>query len=217
MIIAVELLLLTALSLASVCAASTFLIAAASSKSETRTKSALQPHSSIRHQYHQQTTAHSMMMMPSNKNADEKDGEIGQMRGGLVFLKTTDRPGLVKFYQETIGMEVWLEQPNITILSFGNLLLGFHQLPPLSSSLSENNSGNAADVSGMYTFVYPTRTEVDAMYLKLNKETTTADGPPRVNERYRIYQFFAKDPEGRSLEFQAFLHPLTALSSAVPD
>jgi hypothetical protein len=27
-----------------------------------------------------------------------------------------------------------------------------------------------------------------------------------VNDRYRIYHFFATDPEGRKLEFQAFLH-----------
>lgn len=158
------------------------------------------------------------MIPSSNKNADEKDEEIGQMRGGLVFLKTADRLGLVKFYQETIGMVVWLEQPDITILSLGNILLGFHQLPPPSpSSSSENNdiSSNDADLTGMYTFVYPTRAEVDAMYLKLKDRT--ADGPPRVNERYRIYQFFARDPEGRSLEFQAFLHPLTAVSSAVSD
>lgn len=42
-----------------------------------------------------------------------------------------------------------------------------------------------------------------------------ADGKPRHNERYQIYQFFAKDPEGRNLEFQAFLHPLTEVSSKV--
>ena len=29
-----------------------------------------------------------------------------------------------------------------------------------------------------------------------------------TNEQYQIYQFFAEDPEGRTLEFQAFLHPV---------
>jgi hypothetical protein len=52
------------------------------------------------------------------------------------------------------------------------------------------------------------------MYLRFFQETT-ADGPPRVNDRYQIYQFFAKDPEGRQLEFQAFLHPLSVVTSEV--
>jgi len=35
-----------------------------------------------------------------------------------------------------------------------------------------------------------------------------AHGSPEVNEQYDIYQFFADDPEGRTLEFQTFLHPI---------
>jgi hypothetical protein len=135
--------------------------------------------------------------------AGESDGGmVGQMRGGLTFLKTRDRPGIVGFYRSQIGMEVWLEQPDITILSFGNFLVGFHHKPD-----------EDPDLAGMYTFVYPTKAAVDAMYGVF--KATTADGPPRVNTTYRIYQFFATDPEGRRLEFQAFLHPLDVVSSAV--
>lgn len=36
----------------------------------------------------------------------------------------------------------------------------------------------------------------------------TADAEPRENKDYKIYQFFAKDPEGRTLEFQYFMHPV---------
>ncbi|CAB9507242.1 Inherit from NOG: glyoxalase bleomycin resistance protein dioxygenase [Seminavis robusta] len=133
--------------------------------------------------------------MSSNCNQEE----IGQMRGGLLFVKTKDRPGIVNFYQEKIGMKVWLEQPEITVLSHGNLLIGFHQLP--------TDATTPVTTEGiMYTFVYPTKAEVDAMY-EIFRDTT-ADGPPRENTKYRIYQFFAADPEGRQLEFQAFLHPL---------
>lgn len=130
------------------------------------------------------------------------DGEtVGQMYGGLVFLKTKDRLALVEFYKSRIGMVGWLEQPNITILKHGNMILGFHQ--PQQDEITP-------DLSGMYTFVYPSREQVDAMYLKLKD---IADAPPRVNPVYKIYQFFAKDPEGRDLEFQAFLHPLSIATS----
>lgn len=129
------------------------------------------------------------------------------MRGGLTFLKTRNREELVEWYRSKIEMTVWLEQPNITIMAFGNLLIGWHQLV-------ETDDSSEPDLTGMYTFVYPTKTEVDRMYYDVF-QSTTADAPPRVNLRYQIYQFFAKDPEGRNLEFQAFLHPLSVVTSQV--
>jgi hypothetical protein len=143
------------------------------------------------------TTKHTQMAMSRNEM------EVGQMLGGLIFLKTTKRESLVEFYIHRIGMTPWLEQPNITILSHGNMILGFHQ----------TSDEEAPDLCGMYTFVHPSIEKVDEMY---NKLRDIADGSPRYNERYRIYQFFAKDLEGRALEFQAFLHPLQEVSSSVP-
>jgi hypothetical protein len=32
--------------------------------------------------------------------------------------------------------------------------------------------------------------------------------PPKINEKYEIYHFFASDPENRVIEFQSFLHPV---------
>ena len=137
----------------------------------------------------------------------DEDESVGRMFGGLIFLKTLDRKLLVDFYTHQIGMGLWLEQPNITILKHGNMILGFHQI-----NLDDGNGHQQPDLQGMYTFVYPSTKQVDEMYEKLKG---IADGRPRHNERYRIYQFSARDPEGRSLEFQAFLHPLTEVSSRV--
>lgn len=142
--------------------------------------------------------ARTRVSMAENKNEQQT---IGQMLGGLVFLKTSNREAAVKFYMNRIGMAIWLEQPNITILSHGNMVLGFHQTV----------DDGTPDLHGMYTFVYPSIEQVDEMYRNLQD---IADGCPRYNERYRIYQFFAKDPEGRNLEFQAFLHPLMNISSS---
>ena len=118
---------------------------------------------------------------------------------------------MVEFYQSRLGMKIWLEQPDITILSHGNLLLGFHQQSKQNDdSSTETETIPLADTQGCYTFVYPSKAAVDDMYQVLSD---TADGPPRTNTRYRIYQFFARDPEGRTLECQAFLHELTIVSS----
>lgn len=111
---------------------------------------------------------------------------------GIVFVRTTDLSRIVGFYRETVGMREWLSQPGISILRHGNFLVGFHE-------------SDTADVDSLLTFFYRTREEVDEMHGRLGER---ALAPPRENERYRIYNFFATDPDGRKLECQVFLHDL---------
>jgi hypothetical protein len=102
---------------------------------------------------------------------------------------------IIRFYVDRTGMEIWLQQKDCVILSHGNLLIGFCQR-------------DRSETDGMITFFYPSREEVDRIFAELQDIAST---DPAENQRYRIYQFFAADPEGRALEFQAFLHPLQAL------
>ncbi|MFX0170678.1 MAG: hypothetical protein ACFE9L_02030 [Candidatus Hodarchaeota archaeon] len=46
---------------------------------------------------------------------------------------------------------------------------------------------------------------MDEIYERFGDHAITA---PIENEKYNIYQFYAKDPEERDLEFQAFLHQI---------
>lgn len=111
---------------------------------------------------------------------------------GIVFLKTENLERILSFYTGPVGMKVWLEQPGISILRHENLLIGFQQ-------------HDTSDVAGVFTFFYPGKSEVDAMYQALRD---VALEPPHTTERYRIYNFFARDPDGRLIEFQHFLHDL---------
>lgn len=111
---------------------------------------------------------------------------------GIVFVRTTDLDRIVTFYRTVVGMDEWLAQPGIAILRHGNFLVGFHE-------------SGTADVDSLLTFFYRTREEVDSMHARLGDR---ALAPPRENERYRIYNFFATDPDGRKLECQVFLHEL---------
>jgi len=113
---------------------------------------------------------------------------------GIFFLKTENLARILEFYTGRVGMTVWLEQPDITILRHENLLIGFQQ-------------HDTSDVAGVITFFYPGKDDVDAMYESLRD---VALDHPRTNERYRIYNFFARDPDGRTIEFQHFLHELPA-------
>jgi predicted lactoylglutathione lyase len=114
-----------------------------------------------------------------------------EIMGGIFFLRTMNQAELVEFYTDSIGMEIWLEQPDCVILKHDNLLLGFCER-------------ESRETEGMITFVYDTKEEVDTIYEKLQDIAT---GAPIENSKYQIYQFFAEDPEGRALEFQVFLHP----------
>lgn len=110
--------------------------------------------------------------------------------GGIVFFQTKMLDNLSEFYTKRLGMKIWLEQPGCTIFHHGNLLIGFCQR-------------DTVEREGMITFVYDTKEEVDSIFAQLSD---IAEGKPIENEKYRIYQFFARDPEGRALEFQVFLH-----------
>ncbi|QCJ47930.1 VOC family protein [Haloprofundus sp. MHR1] len=111
---------------------------------------------------------------------------------GIVFFRTERHDSVVEFYTETVGAEVWLEQPDCTVLKHGNMLFGFCDR-------------DATDDCGILTFVYDSRAEVDEMHATVGD---AAREEPHENERYDIYQFFADDPDGRTVEFQAFLHPV---------
>ncbi len=106
---------------------------------------------------------------------------------GIVFFATARYDQILEYYTD-LGATVWREQPDCTILEIGTCKVGF--------CAREN-----ADTDGIITFVYSERTGVDRMYERLEDD---ADEPPRLNDKYDIYQFFATDPEGRMVEFQTF-------------
>ncbi|QIB76400.1 VOC family protein [Halogeometricum borinquense] len=114
--------------------------------------------------------------------------------GGILFFRTTNRETTTAFYTDTVGAEMWLEQPGCTILRHGNMLFGFCD-------------GEETETDGIVTFVYDTADEVDEMYERVGD---TAREAPHENEQYDIYQFFATDPDGRTVEFQTFRHEVSA-------
>ena len=115
---------------------------------------------------------------------------------GIVFFRTAARERVVEFYRDRLGFEVWLEQDaGCTILRHDDLKLGF----------CEASSEEDVDTDGIVTLYYETCAEVDERHEAL---ADVATGDPRENGDYDIYQFFAADPEGRTLEVQTFLHDL---------
>lgn len=108
---------------------------------------------------------------------------------GIVFFKSDDLGKELDFYVNIFEMEVWLEQKNCVILRHENMLLGFclGEMPQQKDSL--------------ITFFYSEKEKVDEMYARLK---TSAQNVPKYNKDYNIYHFYAKDLQGRQVEFQYF-------------
>jgi hypothetical protein len=109
---------------------------------------------------------------------------------GIVFYATERHDAVVSFYVDRLGASVWLEQPDCTVMRRDNLLVGFCDR-------------DRTDDCGILTIVCEDRAAVDARHADL---ADVAREEPHENETYDIYQFFAEDPDGRTVEVQAFLH-----------
>jgi len=124
--------------------------------------------------------------LPSEINLNPEPGR----KGGIVFIRTNMLDSIKSFYMNEAGCDLWLEQAHCVILRHGNQLIGFCQ-------------ADQPDMDGLLTFFYSNREYVDEMYRKLGH---LAENPPMDNPKYLIYHFYAKDPEGRRIEFQWFSH-----------
>ncbi|MGA1822359.1 MAG: VOC family protein [Thermoplasmatota archaeon] len=114
---------------------------------------------------------------------------------GIIFMGTADLENIREFYVNEMEMSPWLEQGDCFIARHGNLLIGFCQR-------------SEPDLQGIITLYFDSNEEVDRFYEKMKG---AAENPPVINSKYRIYHFFARDPEGRRLEFQRFLHDIPAV------
>lgn len=111
-----------------------------------------------------------------------------QQTGGIVFFQTKIQSELGKFYKEKLGCDLWMDRGGCHIFQHGNMLFGLCQR-------------EVVDDLGMITFFYSSRKAVDEMYEKFKDYSVDK---PKDNSYYRIYHFYAKDPEGRNIEFQYF-------------
>jgi nitroreductase/predicted enzyme related to lactoylglutathione lyase len=111
---------------------------------------------------------------------------------GIVFFKTADLALIKEFYGKVLELPMWLDQGTCAIFKNGNMLLGFCQ-------------AERAETEGTITFFMPSRSDVQNKYEVLKSIATE---PPQANPKYSIFHFWATDPEGRKLEFQAFEHDL---------
>ncbi|MFC1849551.1 nitroreductase family protein [candidate division CSSED10-310 bacterium] len=111
---------------------------------------------------------------------------------GIVFLKTQKLDLLKEFYVNQVECQLWLDQGDCCIFQHGNFLFGFC-------------SSGEVDKAGILTFFFDDPGDVQQCYQRLAQIATSQ---PKTNDKFRIFHFYARDPEGRDIEFQSFSHDI---------
>jgi hypothetical protein len=110
---------------------------------------------------------------------------------GIVFFQTENLEKLKRFYLKRVGAEIWKDQGKCLIFEDRGFKFAFCK------------SDKTPETCGVITFLFETRAEVDRVHSNL-KDVAVSEPVSRKPE-FNIYQFYANDPEGRTLEFQCFL------------
>lgn len=122
-----------------------------------------------------------------------------KFNSSITFLRAKNLDETSKFYEEILNCPLVLDQGSCRIYetSQNGSYLGFcsHTTPPKDPG------------SVCLTFVVATKQEVDEWHQFLKERNVPIKNPPVEKDQFKIYNFFATDPNGYTIEIQAFLHP----------
>ncbi|WP_341527545.1 VOC family protein [Nostoc sp. UHCC 0302] len=114
----------------------------------------------------------------------------------ITFLYTHDFTTSTRFYEDKLGLELWLDQGTCRIYSIsGSAYLGLCQIN--ETSIPPNNK----QPSVIFTLVTP---QVDEWFEYLKGRGIEFEKPPILNKKYNIYHCFLRDPNGYLIEIQRF-------------
>ena len=114
----------------------------------------------------------------------------------VTFLYASDLIESARFYRETLGLELVLDQGPCQIFRVaGDAFLGVCQCSGERPSSSDG------------VIVTMVSDKVEWWHEKLAANGVEIDAPPALNERFNIYHFFLRDPDGYKLEIQQFRDP----------
>lgn len=120
----------------------------------------------------------------------------------VTFLYVRDLATSYGFYENILGLIPVLDQglARIYRIGAGDAYLGIC----LSSAVQQAPAPDRAPLGVIFTFVTQ---DVDGWHAGLVEKGVVFEKAPAINERYRIYNCFFRDPDGYLLEIQRFLWP----------
>ena len=115
----------------------------------------------------------------------------------ITFLYTKNLDISTRFYEQQLGLELWLDQETCRIYRVsGDGYLGLCQ----GMEGIRTPTGKQTDI--IFTLVTP---QVDEWYDYLKQQGVEFEQPPSINPKYNIYHCFCRDPDGYLIEIQRFL------------
>ena len=116
----------------------------------------------------------------------------------ITFMRTDDLEKTTDFYQDIMKCPLVVDQGLCRIFQITKeSYIGF-----CVHEFLEKGSENIC-----LTFVCSSKKEVDDTYELLKEKEVKLREPPKENKKFNIYNFFASDPNGITVEVQYFLHP----------
>jgi len=123
---------------------------------------------------------------------------MNNFTSGITFLQTENLEETTKFYSEIMKCPVVVDQGQCKIFQITKeSYIGF-----CSHDFLEKEQKRIC-----LTFVCDSKKEVDEWYEILKDKEVKVKEPPKENTKFKIYNFFANDPNGFLVEVQYFLHP----------
>ncbi|MDX1991449.1 MAG: VOC family protein [bacterium] len=117
----------------------------------------------------------------------------------ITFLYTHDLPQSAHFYEQILGLALWLDQGSCRIYHVtGSSYLGMCQV-------SERSKGKVSAGDQQNVIVTLVTEDVDGWYHALSERGVAFEKPPERNATYAIYHCFLRDPKGYLIEIQRFL------------
>ena len=111
----------------------------------------------------------------------------------ITFLYVRDMRRSAEFYEDILGFPLALNQGSCRIY---RVLRDKSYLGICSRELPDVNPESI-----IFTLVTQ---DVDGWYLRITEQGWQCEHPPRMNERFQVYHFFVRDPDGYRLEVQRF-------------
>lgn len=113
----------------------------------------------------------------------------------VTFLPVSDLDRSRRFYEDTLGLELVLDQGDCRIyrVGSGDAFVGICVRP-------------AAEPSDGVMVTLVTQ-DVEGWHERLVGAGVRCDRPPARNEQYALHHAFYRDPDGHVLEVQTFLDP----------
>ena len=110
----------------------------------------------------------------------------------IPFYPVHDLEATRDFYVRELGLELEREEGRCMILRAAGGHVGFCLF---DGSLPDHDGLTLALVSP----------DVDGVYQRLRRLGAETELPPRRDEHYRVYHFYARDPDGYRVEIRQFI------------